>query len=748
MAVLGVIVILGFVVVPGMLQLQQNATYSTTNPVVMTWSGGKLTASDLQSKRHTRSSLLRFVQQLQRDALKKDPDVQLNTSIGIPNTDHPQSIVQTMLLAEKARSMGIVVSDQAINDYLTQLTDGVLTPREIVEAKRQALPKKWTEDMMFDALREELLAQKLRQMMFTATVVTTPVAAWEYHNRMERQVTAEFVPFPVADFVKDVKTEPTTREINELYEEHKSDYPFPESPEPGFKRWAEADFEYFVADYSKYLQEEKAKVTQQQIEKYYEDNKNSWRIDEEPAFEEPTDEEETTTDPDDPRGAEPKPPVPSSEEDSPAETTPPAEEEAAPPAGEEATLPPKEETEDAAGEPGAQGEAGDAGEEAAAEETAAEETPATDKPEVELPPVEVPAEDPQTTTDEDDLTAPPETAPKYKPLSEVEEDIRGAIASEPAQKRLAEAMVAARDALKKYNNAVVFHESDPDNSPNPGKFDYKQVAKQLGLGSGETGMIDALKLYEDKDLELGQSYRLDENFRGGRPQETSFAALAFDQNTRVYQPVETQTRGREKVFLSWKVGSKDAYVPKLGEVRDDVVKAWKLEQARKLAKEAAEKFAAEVKGDKSLKEQAGKEQKVLTPPPFTYFNPLSMWMFRLQGQQPQWEEIQGIEDGSADVIKKQVLAMPVGDVEVAENRAKSIYYVVRVAGDEGEEATRRNFMQSIVDSQVDGPPPELRYVGQNDQFELFQDWSEQLDKEFGLKWVDKEYLQRTTRGEE
>ena len=328
----------------------------------------------------------------------------------------------------------------------------------------------------------------------------------------------------------------------------------------------------------------------------------------------------------------------------------------------------------------------------------------------------------------------------------MEEDIRRQLASAPAEKRLAAAMEAAKSELRKYRDAVVMHQTDKDNWEDPGKFDYKAVAKKLGLSAGDTGMIDALDLYNDKDSELGQSYQMSADPNGGfRPQRYPFAAAAFNESLRPYYPIETQTGGREKVYLSWKVAEEKAAVPALDKIHDKVVAAWKLEEARKLAKAAAEKYLGEIDSKKPLKDQAGGEHKVLTPPPFTYFNPMSMWMFRLQGQQPQLEEIQGIEDTSSDAVKKQVLALPVGGAEVVENAAKSVYYVVRVAseGDVGDE--RKNFMQSIVDNPLDGPPPELRYIGYNDQLAVFQDWSEQIDKEFGVEWVDKEYLERSMR---
>ena len=73
LAVLGVVVMIGFVVLPAIIQMQQYSRGRTNNPVVLKWNGGQLTEAELASKRHTRSNLLRFIQQLQEDARKTGP---------------------------------------------------------------------------------------------------------------------------------------------------------------------------------------------------------------------------------------------------------------------------------------------------------------------------------------------------------------------------------------------------------------------------------------------------------------------------------------------------------------------------------------------------------------------------------------------------------------------------------------------------------------------------------------------------
>lgn len=759
LAVLGVAVMIGFVVFPAILQIQQYYTGSArgNNEVVLKWSHGELTDRDIAVMRNTRSLLLRFQQRVQQAALQKDPSTTFDDVVGIPQTTSAASVVQTMVLARKARDMGLVVSDRAVQDFLGRLSDGVLTPGELAAAKVQAVGRKMTDDQLFAALREELLAQRLRQMAFAGVAVTTPSSAWEYYNRLNRRVTAEFIEFPTAEYLAKVTAEPTDAQIQELYDEAKGRYASPDDPEPGFKRREKINSQYFVADYDTLLQEEKAKITDEQIAQYYEENKENFRIEPEEDDAGMVDE----IDPDDPRQAIPTPPVPPTDDEAQSDDSPADADEA----------PSETETQD--GAPGDAGEPGEAGEEAPAVDsegdTATEEgeTPAeepapgaSDAADVEdsgdAPDGDARASDGETpSATDDDLALPEDAAPKYRPLSEVEDQIRRELAAEPATRRLNEAINDARQRLVQYRDARLAFQLGEEISgvSDPGAFDVEQVASDLGLQSGETGMIDAMSLYEAGEKKfhgLGQSYRLEEDVRNSfRPQRVPFAALGFEEGLQLYQPIESQIgiAVREKAYVAWKVEEKEAYVPELDEIRDEVVKAWKTDKARELARQDAEELAAEASGDESLQAQFGGSRQVLTPGPVSYFDPISVLMFRFQGQQPQLASIEGVEDASSDAVKKEVIKMDVGQVTVVANQPKTSYFVVRLASDETPDvAAREQFMQMIVDfQQGEGPPPELRYVGRTDQLSLFQDWYKQVEEEFDVNWVDQEYLERIGR---
>ena len=224
LAVFGVALMIAFVVLPPLLQMMEyTGGGGNQRDVVVTWTGGGLTRDEIAGRLATRRSLLDFLNQIRADAKAKNEAARLDRATPIPSSLSPASVLATMLHAEKARDMGLVVSDDAVTEYLLSVGDHELTLQEIA-ASREKAKVKFNDTFLFDALREELLAVKLQQMAFSGWV-TPPGEAWQYYSRMNRRVTAEFAAFPVADFAAEVDDKPSDKEIRELYEKYKDQVP-------------------------------------------------------------------------------------------------------------------------------------------------------------------------------------------------------------------------------------------------------------------------------------------------------------------------------------------------------------------------------------------------------------------------------------------------------------------------------------------------------------------------------------------
>ena len=179
------------------------------------------------------------------------------------------------------------VSDEAIMAYLEQLSAELLSRAEIGEIFQRALGGRMSEAQLFEILRTELLAQNyiimLHPSLFLARgEAVTPYTAWQYHERLRRRVKAEVAPLEVASFKSQVKTEPTSAQIQALYEEGKDRYPDPERPEPGFRVPRKIAFQFVRGDVSAFEQQEldaaRKAVTDEEIKQHYEANKQRYTV--------------------------------------------------------------------------------------------------------------------------------------------------------------------------------------------------------------------------------------------------------------------------------------------------------------------------------------------------------------------------------------------------------------------------------------------------------------------------------------
>ena len=202
-------------------------------------------------------------------------------------------------------------------------------------------------------------------------------------------------------------------------------------------------------------------------------------------------------------------------------------------------------------------------------------------------------------------------------------------------------------------------------------------------------------------------------------------------------------------------------MPELDKIKSDVTAAWKFAQARESAKAAAEEAKTQAaESGRALAELVGDDRQIIKPPAFSYFDYLSVMMFRWQGQPLEYGEIKEslteeeaaqrdpivIEGKETDAIKKALINAPVGETVVVSDESKSTYYAVRIISAEGTgEKGRQEFMQAIVDNPGQGPPMELALVSRYDLQEMLMNWTQQIEKEYDVEWLDAEYRQQATR---
>lgn len=284
-ALLTLMAMISFVILPIVLDMIQSR--GGINPVVIrTKAYGVLHRSELAMLTFQRQKLHAFLQAIYEQVMRaRLASSSASTVQPLPEAQRmvqrigpadEEAVANTWLLAQRARQMGIQVSDAAIRDTLARLLERRVTEKTFRDILRHL---QLTDSTLFEYLRHELLALRVEELFNVGLVGTPPAQQWDYFLRMNRKARIEALGVPVADFVNKVP-EPSDAEIRELFARYKQRDFDPNSPEPGFRRPHRVAIEYFKAEYSRFV--DPSKVTEEQIRQYYEENKDFEFVEPEP----------------------------------------------------------------------------------------------------------------------------------------------------------------------------------------------------------------------------------------------------------------------------------------------------------------------------------------------------------------------------------------------------------------------------------------------------------------------------------
>ncbi|MBN8605212.1 MAG: hypothetical protein J0M26_29720, partial [Planctomycetes bacterium] len=145
LAILVLVAIFSFIVVPSM-QLYMGDSQSTANegPVVVSWRGGQLRQLELVRLAQAKGQTINFLAQVGNEVIKRNGmpnvpgfryDFQNNQiqSLGISGFNNELSVARTKILFEKARAMGVVFDDVAIDTFVSDFVNNKLSKKELSE---------------------------------------------------------------------------------------------------------------------------------------------------------------------------------------------------------------------------------------------------------------------------------------------------------------------------------------------------------------------------------------------------------------------------------------------------------------------------------------------------------------------------------------------------------------------------------------------------------------------------------------
>ncbi len=648
--------------------------------------------------------------------------------------DTEQGVVEHYLLTKKAEELGMVISDRMVNDYLKQITGNSLRPEKFHEIlSGYALDgQRVTMAMVFEGLRNDLLVSKLIAS-FGFPYAVPPGEAWDYYRRLNDVIQAELYPVPVADFV-DQTPDPSDAELQKFYDRFKDTEKLRyrvfdvemEGPDPGFLKPRRAAFAYAKAPAELVAKLNEAEVTEQEIADYYQDNrerfiKASLLPDDEPVEDESAPATETEPEAESQESAQEEAPTAEPADEQPATEAPTTEEPAeTPTTAEEAATDTAVPAETKAAPTEGQFNVADS-------ETATEPQPADETPE-ETEASEVETAEPEASETEAPDAAETSEGLEYEPLENVADEIRSLLASQNdrlEQRReallgpIAEVMSGYAIRRAKWRTAQEDQPEDAADLPEPERPDLKPLTDPHGLELNATKIVTYFQL---RDMSLGQALVLVEGQRS-----ELFSNYAFGGRMSPFKPMLTVDRDGN-AYVVWKTEEAAEEVPKLDEIRDQVVAAWKTAKARPLAQAHAKQLAEQAeKSGKPLSEALG-EEKAFTTEPFTWltYGPVPGGG---QGRRPRLSVVDGVE-GAGPEFMQAIFELEDAQVGVAVNHAESVAYVVRVAEhDVPLETLRARFLRL----QESGPAQQMAL--QSLQAEVLTSLAESVSQEARLDWL-------------
>jgi hypothetical protein len=671
LAALAIMAMLAFFVLPPFLQM--NAGAGGSDPMAVSWNGGGLRESGLQRAVIMRKVMNQFLVETMA-ASGQDPS-------RMRLADDEKDVVDTILLAKEAEKNGIVVSNAAINQFLSEWTNDLVRPETFNGIVNQIGGRMGVSQQdVFEALRTVLMARRMESLLVGGVGFegAPPGWRWDYYRRLEQGATIETVPVVVEKFV-DKLPEPAEPALRAFFEKYKDELPAARSPDPGFRQPHRARYDYLVAKAGMFQDDEKKKVTDEQINAFYEERKAAlYKV-------KPADDATAT-------GAKDGEPA--------AEKTN---------ENDESTPGPAPEAKPADKPDGKDG--------AATDRVRATPVAFRQPAKAEGEKAEAAADKPAEATEKKDDAA------EFQTLDKVRDDIIERLTNAAVEKRIAAIYDAVKTDVAKYAESLALWEVAGDGAgPAPVGPDVKKIAATQGLEGGTSDLVNATQAFADGGIGGSFEFAVSREF-GVRQQR--WIDTIFGSNAQSLQPVTSRDVEGNR-YLSWKTEDQPEFTPSFQSARDDVLRAWRIVEARPLARKAAEEIATEAKAGKTLEQIAAARGglEVEKAGPFT-------WLTRGTapfGSAPELSQPEGLAM-PGDEVMRAVFDLEPGQTAVAFNEPKTVCYAIRLVSLEPDDAQLKDlFLASSQD------PRRLATVADDDTRSVYDGWMKSILERYAVSW--------------
>ena len=277
LVVAAIICIFAFVVIdPLTMYMRRGSDQQMPQGAVVRINGASFTESQLGRVRAANVAASELAMELARAAFQEKKEPRVDWRGYAPNE---RQLVWQFVFADKARNLGINVTQDEVMSYLVSLSADTRTRLDIegmVKELQGVRSGYVTDRMVYEAVRRYLARDQLDSFLRSGirpveypSQIVPPALAWDCYQRIHRKIRVEVLPISVESFLPKVTESPTTQEIETLYNSFKEMPPIPASPNPGFASPQRIAFEHVRIDRKAIQDAEMDKITNEAIEKEY-----------------------------------------------------------------------------------------------------------------------------------------------------------------------------------------------------------------------------------------------------------------------------------------------------------------------------------------------------------------------------------------------------------------------------------------------------------------------------------------------
>lgn len=284
-ALLIFVAIMAFIVAPILQQYleSQQRQASGADDTLVSYSGGEITRDSLDRFQFLHHRTVAFLTELAQRVQEEGGQPRVPNFFMDPRTGQiipgispfvtPESAVETILHSRRAESMGLTLDDDTITQWLALYTDSKVSGAEVQKLLSDVSQGQMGRSQLYEHLKTHLQADLLNRVARTGlevgqTQLATPGQLWHEFQKLNQTATIAAYPVLVDQFLDQVDA-PSDAEIEELYEQHKDDFPSPDSPEPGFRRRFAANVEYVAARMSDFIERQADEIDEETLRAEY-----------------------------------------------------------------------------------------------------------------------------------------------------------------------------------------------------------------------------------------------------------------------------------------------------------------------------------------------------------------------------------------------------------------------------------------------------------------------------------------------